>query len=201
MTPVLPTDSFKFEIFDDDELKTLRSFHEQIKEILDSRIVRSGAFRSNIQFDNLNGIITTDFPDKDELRSLVTLVRFCLIQSNSIYYEKIFGILKRHSIGETKSYLKDMAEIFYRSINSDGLMVHINGREYNDKQIFDMWLNGYYFHDDREKNDELRSFENFDFMAKNSLMVMLIAYCKWFTFIDMVIVDHILPFVGNLKAI
>lgn len=193
----LPTDGLKFTPFEEKELRSLRLFHDQVERIWESRIIRTNSLRSNIRSNFTDSEITTEFPEEDDLRSLVTLVRACLVQSNPTFHETILGILKRRSVEETHSYLNKASELFFRSLNSPGLMVHINGREYSDKQIFDLWLNGHYFHFDDRKTEALECFGEVDYMAKSSLVSMLITYCKWFVFIDAVIKDCVEPFRSN----
>jgi hypothetical protein len=193
--PVLPIEGLGFDKFNEKELRSLKLFHKQVEMIWESRIIKTDSLRSNIHFDftRSDDAVTAQFPDEDDLRSLVTLVRACLLQNNSIFHKTILGILQRHSVGETYSYLKKSSELFFRSLNGVGLITHIDGQEFSDEQIFDMWLNGYYFHFDDQKTKGLESFGNQDYMAKSSLVSMLIAYCGWSIFLNLIIKDYIEP--------
>lgn len=103
--PEEPKSGFKFKPLEESDIRSLKLFHERIEDIKKSRIIRTNSLRASIQFGSERMI--TDFPDDDDLRSLMFLIRPFLLQNESVSFHNIFYIFKKHAADdETNSYFK-----------------------------------------------------------------------------------------------
>lgn len=188
--PEQPKNGFKFKPFEESDIRSLKLFHERIEDIKKSRIIRTSSLRASIQFSS-EGMIT-DFPDNDDLRSLMFLIRPFLLQNESVSFKNIFSIFKKYAADdETKSYFKKTSKfIQWRSRNA-GLTSHINGEEYKDKDFLRLSLYGDGIHIKDPERSKLECINGADYMIISGSVRALGDYLNICLFLDWFIIKYV----------
>ena len=199
---VVSWDDIKFNTFTEEEMNLIRLFHEQFIQISESSFIKNNAFNSSfkIQIDKTKKEIDTSHqgPEEANIRSILLLVRPIKLQTDktNIRIEKILDMLKDRSANDkTRLYLQNLLRNY--KDRSDEPAITLRGRygEYNEMDIFDLWVNGYYFHKDSVKRKELDDLMEWPAMAplvKEILLKIIIDSCNWACLVDDVLANTIL---------
>jgi hypothetical protein len=156
------------------------------------------------------------FPNEDDLRSLLIIIRPFTLNNDPIYYLKIISIIRKRLSGKSCSIcLNEYVSIFKTSIekserklrveivNGGKDHLQIEANDYSMKEIYDLYLNGHYFHHDIPKIEKLESFKSDYFQdagevyAKSMLLGMIIEYFSFFNNLDYYIISDIISEVDN----
>jgi len=201
-TPTLSWVDVKFNSFDEDEMVLLKLFHEKCIQIAESQFIQRGEFNASftIHVDKIKGEINTSLhmPEEADIRSILVLVRQITLQNEdtNILIERILNILKYRSANErTKLYIQNLTRK-YKDRSSEPCC-KLRGRygEYNEMEVFDLWVNGYFFHNDndkRKKLDDLMEWPPMKAAAKDILIKIVIDSCNWASSIDAILINTIL---------
>ena len=204
----------RFKKFSREDILALKLFNDRARQLRDSRIIRDNSLRSHISL-NINrttGLrIEKTFPDEDDLRSFLLIIRPFTLNNEPIYYYRILSIIREHIIDERcRICLNECLRIFNETIKHGGmnLCIHsistngenrqINTDNYSDEDIYNLLLNGYYFHQDISKVEKIGRFKDEyfkdigGFFAKSMFIGMVISYFCFFDFLDNYIVSTIL---------
>ena len=187
--------NLKFKPFNAEQLEFMRRFHERIEYIRNSRIIRTDSLNGSIHMDFKRGSIESDFPDDDDLRSLLVLIRPCLLQEEPTFFVKILNILKMNSADDnTFLYFKRVLQSYYESLKDErGLKLNIGKKLYNDEQLFDLWIHGFLFHEkDEDKRKELENLKDMQYAIMRSVIITTQTYLTWFCLIDSVLMYKVL---------
>jgi hypothetical protein len=190
-----------FNCLNEEEMNLLRLFHEQFIQIAESSFIKDGDFNSyiSIQIDKINDEIniTHDTPEEADIRSILLLVRPIKLQNDNtnIRIEKILSILKRRSANDkTQLYIQTLMRNYKDRSGEPAFRLRGRFGEYNEMDIFDLWVNGYYFHKDSSKRDELNDLMEWPAMkqvVKNVLIRIIQDTCNWAEQIDSILVNTI----------
>jgi hypothetical protein len=103
-------------------------------------------------------------PDFEDFRSFLTVFRKFISIKSPIFIPKTFNSLERLiTDGEDKNELRKSRKTYNEVQQDCGFPVSIaaGGKILTQQYVIDMWLNGFYFHDDSEKIKTLDSLEPF----------------------------------------
>ena len=209
----------KFKEFTTEELFSLRLFHNQVSQMRESKIIKEELLGYETKFTfHRDGrmFVERTFPNEDDLRSLLIIIRPFTLNNDPIYYLKIISIIrKRLSEKSCNMCLSEYLRISITSIEKRERMLRveivksgkddlqIEANDYSMKEIYDIYLNGHYFHHDIPKIKKLESFKSDYFQdagevyAKSMLLGMIIEYFSFFNNLDYYIVSDIISEVGN----
>jgi hypothetical protein len=191
---VINETDLKFSQFNEDQLKLLRMFHEKMEEINNCRIIKNDALRGSVhhRYDKNGSKVEVNFPDADDLRSLLLLMSTIVRTREKINYEIILSILIDKSVNiDTQSYFKLLQKYYKEALNS-GLRYGANGREYSEEDIFRLRVNGCYFHLDEEKLSKLESLKGIPYAADGAVLGTLCVHVSFLKLINKIITDRIL---------
>src|SRR5262249_13833321 len=97
-------------------------------------------------------------PDEDDLRSFLTIFRKFISDRELVFLYRVYNICQQHITSDTvKGYLIRSREIWKDALKHTGIKLTINRKEFTPEYVTDLWINGYYFHDDAEKITVLKS--------------------------------------------
>jgi len=206
--------NMKFNKFTKEEILSLRLFHNRVNQMKESRIIKENSLRYHISFkiNQTKGFnLERTFPDEDDLRSFLLIIRPFTLNNEPIYYHKILSILRNRILEEKcRRCLHECLRNFNEHIRHGGMDLRINSvskigenikidtNEYQKVNIFNLLLNGYYAHQDISKIKILESFKDDYFMnageviAKTMFIDMIIAYFSFFNFLDYYIISNII---------
>jgi hypothetical protein len=138
------------------------------------------------------------------------IIRPFTLNNEPIYYHRILSIVRekileekcRRCLSECLRGFNERIEhgkinLQINSICENKKNIKINKNIYKIEDVFDLLLNGYYFHQDISKIRKLESFRDIYLMnigediAKTMFIDMLIEYFSFFNFLDHYIVNNI----------
>ncbi|HDZ01485.1 MAG TPA: hypothetical protein ENH52_08490 [Nitrospirae bacterium] len=127
-------------------------------ELRQTKIVKDG-FNSSItiKYEAEKGLhFQSVHPDEEYFRSFLLTFRKFVSEKEPIYLYRIYNICQQYLTNEKdKEYLVKSRNIWKDTLKSSGLKLILNGREMSPEVVTDLWINGYYFHDDIEKVNAL----------------------------------------------
>ncbi len=96
-------------------------------------------------------------PAEEDLRSCLVTLRQFLMDKEPVFILRIYNIAQLHlASDELRKHLQDSRRLLSKFQKQGPLRVEINGKELTPERITDLWINGYYFHNDAD----FRTIEN-----------------------------------------
>ncbi|MCR4320416.1 MAG: hypothetical protein NUV74_08820 [Candidatus Brocadiaceae bacterium] len=136
----------------------LNLFKTRVDELRQTKIVKEG-FNSSItvKYEAQKGLhFQSVHPNEEYFRSFLLTFRKFVSEKEPIYLNRIYNICQQYLTNEKyKEYLVKSRNIWRESLKSTGFKLTFNGREMSPEVVMDLWINGYYFHDDIEKVNAL----------------------------------------------
>ena len=95
---------------------------------------------------------------------------------------------------KTRQYLQSLKRCYNDKSNESKITLRGLYGEYNEDEVVDLWVNGFYFHNDSSKRKELDDLMRWpgEPVLKSILLEMIIDSCNWAKVIDDIIVNAIL---------
>lgn len=96
---------------------------------------------------------TSNEPDEEDLRSFLLLFRQFIANDEPIFINKIFNECEISLSEETIISELRQARAEWKKIlkNVGGVQVIVDGQSLTGEYVLDLWINGYYFHNDADK--------------------------------------------------
>lgn len=138
----------------------LELYIERVKELEDTRMLRNGFDTSlSMKWDRIQGIrFESNEPDNDDLRSFLVTFRQFIMHEEPIYLDKIYNICHQYITSNIlKGYLTESREIWKKQLSHGRLGLVINEKYISPEYVTNLWINGYYFHNDPIKLRKLKS--------------------------------------------
>ena len=142
-----------------DDLERLRAFHDRATRVGESTLVKHSVGSSlNVRWQQGSPITwTTREPSDDVLESLLVRIRPMLSQGD-INLFAIHGVCEqRLSNPEMRFFLRDVRAEWSRSQRQGIMGLRIDQRDVRPDHVADLFINGYYFHDEPFKAAELET--------------------------------------------
>jgi len=130
----------------------LNLFIEKNRALAATSLGQTGIFVSHhIRYDQ-EGIATKlDQPDEDAVRSFLLTFRQLVSEKEPLFLGRVYGVCYRHFEDEArKDQIKQAKKIWSSVQRGRGSSIVINGVEFAGVKIFDVWVNGWYFHSDAD---------------------------------------------------
>lgn len=113
-------------------------------------------------------------PDEEHLRSFLLVFRQFISKKEPIYLERIYNICQTYITNETyKEYLQESRNFWKELHNNSDVGLIINDRTITPEFAADLWINGYYFHNDHKKRKYM---DNLQAEAAALLRIIFISY-------------------------
>ena len=114
-------------------------------------------------------------PDEELLRSYLMIFRLFMLKKEPIHLNRIYNICHKVITSEKiRGYLIDSRKHWKESQKSTGIKIKFNNREMTPEYVMDLLINGYYFHNDTEKYQELSKYMPYvQMIAKNQFLFFL----------------------------
>ena len=131
-------------------------------EILNRRVVRSKGLEVNLHlsFDRSTGMrLDSREPDEEDLRSFLMDFRMFISKREPVYLPCIRSLVEQ-GLDSSSPLLLDLRkseEVWKRQYQIGMLGLNLNGKQYSPENVLDLWINGYYFHNDKHKRMVLES--------------------------------------------
>lgn len=137
----------------------LELFVFRVEELRNTGLLKNQGLKHSltISYDDTVGIsFKQETIDNDLLRSYALTYRQFVSDSEPIHLFKIYNICFRHVTNDKiKNDLQLSRERWKQELKNGGFKFTYNDKEYTPEDIADLWINGYYFHNDKDKLDLL----------------------------------------------
>jgi hypothetical protein len=98
-------------------------------------------------------------PNEDALRSYLMAFRKFISNDEPPFIRSIHNLCYTHiTSDELKGHICNCQAGWKERVLQSGIKLNIDGRDILPEYIADLWINGHYFHDDLQKEEELRRY-------------------------------------------
>ena len=148
--------------------KRLELFAQRVKELIELRLVQGGmGAKLSMSWDSTSQQLTQQViqPDEEDLRSFLLLFRHFISKREPVFIPGIFDDCHRFlKSSELTDELKKMHEDWKQIFTFGAFQLMIDNQNVTGEQILDLWINGFYFHNDSHKADELNRYFSASYM-------------------------------------
>ncbi len=140
----------------------LKLFVRRCQELVECRIWREGGLSVRLSFTP-NGVVL-DEPDKDNLRSFLTLFRQMVAPREPVFIESIVTLAKTRlasNFANEASRFDDYLHKWNFALEQSGLQISVDGEPLSPKHVLKTYIDGEYFHNDVKDQQELARFAQF----------------------------------------
>lgn len=141
-------------------IEQLKLYRARVEELTDTRLIRNGLNPGiTISWDRMSGLqFKSREPDEEDLRSFLLTFRQFVSDKEPVFLNKIYNICQRDIRSDKlKVRLSESRAAWKLAQKRSGLKLIFNGRELTPEYVTDLWINGYYFHNDEAKISKLKS--------------------------------------------
>lgn len=134
-------------------------FRFRAKQLEEARLLRNSAsFGLTIRASSTEGMsFSSQEPDEEDLRSFLLSFRQFILNDDPVYLFKIYNLCQKHITSDKlKKYLVQSREAWKKGLKKGGINLIFNEREITPEYVIDLWINGWYFHNDIEKLTKLQ---------------------------------------------
>ncbi len=141
------------------EVERLHLFRSEVDTLRQRRLVKDGLYMKSEMSWNAHDqelhIQMTKY-DEEDLRSYLTALRPFYSDDSDIFVNKIHSILYQMTEDEHVRRLLARGRARWNEIRqSNGMLIEVNGKILTPEYIYDLWMNGRFFHHDADKRKEL----------------------------------------------
>lgn len=97
-------------------------------------------------------------PAEDDLKAYLLTFRQFVLNDEPVFLYRIYNLCMRHlTSAKLKNYLKTSRKIWKDIHKKVGIELVFNKKTLTPEFVTDLWINGYYFHNDEKKAKLLKS--------------------------------------------
>ena len=138
----------------------LELFVSRSEELQKLRLIRQGIrAKFNFSWNAIDGklVYTSNEPDEEDFRSFLLLFRQFISDDEPIFINKMFNDCELSLVDEKiKEELRQVRAEWNRIFRKmSDFEINIDGKLLNSEYVLDLWINGYYFHNDVDKAAKL----------------------------------------------
>jgi hypothetical protein len=145
-----------------DANEQIELFLHWASQLQNTRLLQNmGEHSFSLNFDQAKGLqFKTTTPNEEDLRSFLMVIRRFISNDEPTYFFKLYKLcIARINSDELRKGLMEARNSWQAGLKSDGFGFNYNGHEYTPEEITDLWINGYYFHNDSDKLRLLKSLQ------------------------------------------
>ena len=131
-------------------------------ELKECRLIQTGYKASwNIEWNRYLGTkITGIEPDEEDLRSFLLTFRQFISSNEPIFINRVYGILyARVTSVDIRDDMIESRQVFKEEKSASFLELVSDSNRMDSSYILDIWINGYYFHNDQVKSSIISSLQ------------------------------------------
>lgn len=152
MLPGMPLDLAPSEI--------LNLFLARADELVSTRLVTSGGLSTsfNMKFERMKlGTFSISNPDEEQLRSFLLTFRQFVSKGEPILIDAVHNrVWQALAAGNLREQLAEARDHWKQQRRRGPMALIMDEVTYTPEFILDLWINGYYFHNDSRKAETLR---------------------------------------------
>ena len=140
-------------------IERLELFSTRASELADTRLIRRD-FRPGmtIRYERMSGtVFETSQPVEGDLRSFLLTFRKFVSNDEPVYLNRIYNLCRRcFTSQELKGYLIQSRAAWKDALHGKGFSIVLDKGRVTPEEVLNLWINGWYFHDDEEKLRRLK---------------------------------------------
>ena len=129
-------------------------FAHKVEELRSTRLIRFGFSAGfSVSYERMRGVnFSSREPEEEDLRSFLLTFRQFMADREPVFLHTIYNICYQRLTDERfKRLLAEARQIWKDYLKQGGFKLVWNERKVAPEKIFDLWINGVYFHNDAEK--------------------------------------------------
>jgi hypothetical protein len=141
-----------------DDGEKLRLFVQRVDEMEQNYLARNGIhLHFHIAIDSEAGMtMETEQPEEEAVKAFVLDFRHLISDNEDVCVRRIHNICEQRLIPEdVKQHLRAARAGWRTMLDRAVHTLTVNGRTRGPDDVADLWINGYYFHNDVDLRDEL----------------------------------------------
>ena len=175
-----------------DDKTRIEIFFKRVEELKNIKIVREGYDSGfTLKWTKESGVPNFQFnqPDEDLFRSLLLSLRHFLQEKEPTFINRIYNICHRCLTNEKhKNYLVKSKKFLNEAMESTGVHLNIDQKHFSPSYVWDIYINGLYFHSDVEKSDVILKLSELEKnLVKNELYGFVNACIKQIVYIGTIV--------------
>lgn len=143
----------------------IKLFVRRVEELRNRRMVQEAeGMGFSLKADRVTGVSASlNFPDEENLRSFLLIFRQFIAPKEPIHINKICNLLFQglRTNNDLRNYLVQAREQWQQTLGKNGAGIKFEEQTLSTKDVANLWINGYYFHNDLEKYDQLEKMFGF----------------------------------------
>ena len=144
-------------------------FVRRAQELQSMRLIRNDALRANMnwRWDHIEGMsLTVENPDEEDLRSYLLTLRQFISPDEPVFMNKVYNLAQQHlTSDELRNNLREAREHWKFVQKGSGITITFDERQMTPEHVTDLWINGWYFHNNEAKRRELLTMMPFESMV------------------------------------
>lgn len=173
----------------------LKDYVGQVEKLRNRRMIKEGGgVKWSLTVDRIPDLSVSmrwDFPDEEDFRSFLMDFRRFIAPNEPIHFNKVCNTL--YKMLRTNNDVREDLIVARRqwrdTLGKNGGGIRFEEQMFSPEEVIDLWLNGYYFHRDLEKYEQL------DKMLSFSLPFVKAHFANF-----VIDATRIIIFVGHLTA-
>jgi hypothetical protein len=153
-------------------------FLTRARELERTRLIQSGYSPSwSFNFDRMQGLrFSSTEPDEEDLRSFLITFRQFVSERDPIFLNRVYNLCQQHlRSDELKRLLVTSRRALRTSQQHGGIQFVFNDKNITPEYVADLWINGWYFHNDYEKRRKLERLMPHEFIMVRQRFLAFIA--------------------------
>lgn len=139
----------------------LSTFVERANELTQRRLMTSNE-KWSFKISSDNNSDSVDFhvggPDEEDFRSFLLVFRLFILKKDPIFINRIFNdCIRSLPECELRKLFTHAQEEWKKALKGGYMAVIIGNKQITPEYALDLWINGYYFHNDPEKTQLFKS--------------------------------------------
>lgn len=138
-----------------DDRRRLERYVQRVEELRSRRMYRDEAgYKYSLNFDSVKGMsVRLDMPDEEDLRSYLVTFRQFISPDEPVFFNGIYNICwnRLESNNRLREKLIEARKDWRQALKNNGIGLRFNEQELSPEAVADLWINGYYFHNDDDK--------------------------------------------------
>jgi len=173
------------------EIEQLQLFQTRVRELEQTRLVKKG-FKVNvtINWKVMRGMRwKTSRPNEDDLKSFLLTFRHFMAAKEPIFLNRIYNVCHKHlKSSQLKDYLAKSRKIWRDVHIKIDMQLIIDNKKITPEYATDLWINGYYFHNDPKKRAILEGLlPHTGMLVRNQFLEFLIEATRQVFYVDAIV--------------
>ena len=130
-------------------------YAQRVEELRSRRLFREKAgYKHSLNWHHVKGMsVRLEMPDEEDLRSYLVTFRQFISPDEPVFFNRMYNIAFQRLKPNTqlKELLIEVRQEWRQVLKHNGIGLRFNEQELSPKVVADLWINGYYFHNDDDK--------------------------------------------------